>query len=201
MRRRAVFLDRDGVLNEMVYYPEHGIVDSPFTARQLTLVHGVAEPLRRISSLGYMLFVVSNQPGIAKGHFSREEFERMRRKLASGLAREGVRLDGEYYCLHHPEAKLKRYRVECDCRKPKPGLITRAAEENSVSLSDSFVIGDGLVDVLAGKRAGCSTILLSNTSGLLSRMMQEMGAEPDHQARTLSEASKIIEGLAVRAER
>ena len=200
-KAEAVFLDRDGVINELVYYPEQGMVDSPFTVEQFRLVSGIGRPLRKLKDLGYKLVVVSNQPGIAKKHHSKKTLEQMGAKMNRLLAAEGVKLDGEYYCLHHPDARVARYRVNCSCRKPKPGLLLKAAKERGLSLGRSWMVGDGLPDILAGKAAGCRTILLGNTNSLLYRMMAEMGAEPDYQVRTMAEAAKIIEGETARARR
>lgn len=200
-KAEAVLLDRDGLINELVYYPEQGMVDSPFTVGQFRLTPGIGEPLRRLRKLGYKLVVVSNQPGVAKKHFTAKTLDRMNRKMSSLLAKEGVRLDGVYYCLHHPDATVVKYRADCDCRKPKPGLLLKAADELGFSLAESWMVGDGLTDVLAGKKAGCRTILLGNTNSLLYRLMDEMGAQPDFQARTFAEAAKIIEGAASQAGR
>jgi D-glycero-D-manno-heptose 1,7-bisphosphate phosphatase len=201
MRGKAVLFDRDGVLNELVYYPEQSVVDSPFTSHQFKLAPGVAKQLRRLRELGYKLVVISNQPGIAKRHFTQKTLKAMSTKMNRLLAKEGVKLDGEYYCLHHPDASVAKYRVNCDCRKPKPGLLLRAADELGISLARSWMVGDGLTDVLAGKKAGCRTILLGNTNSLLYRLMDEMGAQPEFQARTMAEAAKIIEGAAKREGR
>jgi D-glycero-D-manno-heptose 1,7-bisphosphate phosphatase len=198
---KAVIFDRDGVVNELVYYPEQGIVDSPFTIGQFRLAPAVGDSLRRARKLGYKLVVVSNQPGIAKKHFSEKTLASMDRKMNRLLAKEKVKLDGTYYCLHHPDAAIAKYRVNCDCRKPKPGLLVRAAEELGLSLDRSWMVGDGLTDVLAGKKAGCRTILVGNTNSLVYRLMNEMEAEPDFQARTLPEAVKIIEGAAAQTTR
>ena len=200
-RGAAILLDRDGVVNDLVYYPEQGIADSPFTLKQFSLSRGVGRQLRRMQDLGYRLVVVSNQPGVAKKHFSERTLDLMSRKMNRLLAKEGVKLDGEYYCLHHPDAAVARLRVNCSCRKPKPGMLLKAADDLGLALDHSWMLGDGLTDVLAGKRAGCRTILLGSVNSLLVRKMKEMEAEPDFQARTLAEAVKIIEGAAARASR
>jgi len=159
---KAVFLDRDGVVNELIYYPEQGIVDSPFTLQQFRLLPGVAEAIKMFHEEGFKVVIVSNQPGIAKGHFSYETFEQLREKMRGELIKEEAFLDGDYYCLHHPEAKIEALKVDCECRKPKPGLLLRAAKELGLDLSQSWMIGDGLTDVKTGKAAGCRTVLLGN---------------------------------------
>jgi D-glycero-D-manno-heptose 1,7-bisphosphate phosphatase len=192
MRSRAAFVDRDGIVNELVYYPDPGIVDSPFVPSQFELVDGIGPALREIRDDGFKLVVVSNQPGVAKKHFTMGTFKKMQARMHRLLEAEGVRLDGEYYCFHHPQARVAKYRVECDCRKPKPGMMLRAAKELDLDLAASFFIGDGLSDVTAGKRAGVKTILVANLSSLLGRMMAERGAEPDFLARNVAEAADIV---------
>lgn len=194
-RRRAVFLDRDGTINELVYNPEHGIVDSPSNPGEFELVKGIGPPLKKLKAMDFRLVVVSNQPGVAKRHFSLRTFREMSRKMERELSRLGITLDGEYYCFHHPLARVAKYRAKCDCRKPEPGLILRGAKDFKVSLRDSYVIGDGLVDVLAGEKAGCTTILVSSVNSLLVNQMNLMQAVPDFVARDLREAAGIISDI------
>jgi D-glycero-D-manno-heptose 1,7-bisphosphate phosphatase len=193
--RRTAFLDRDGVINELVYYPEQGIVDGPFICDRFSLVQGAGEALRRLKGLGFELVVVSNQPGVAKGHYDMKTFTELRAKMADELRKFGVSLDGEYYCLHHPNAKLPEYRMSCRCRKPEPGLILRAAEERGIVLRESYMIGDGLVDVGAGKKAGCITLLIGTANALLFDLMNRFQSEPDFLVRNVSEAVDTIENL------
>ena len=105
---KAVFLDRDGVINELVYYPEMGIVDSPFTAEQLRLFPGVGEAISEFRDSGYKVILISNQPGIAKGNLSEETFEEIVKRMRDELSSQGASLDGEYYCFHHPEARVPK---------------------------------------------------------------------------------------------
>ncbi|MBT9147740.1 MAG: D-glycero-beta-D-manno-heptose-1,7-bisphosphate 7-phosphatase [Syntrophomonadaceae bacterium] len=189
---RAIFLDRDGVINELIYYEEHGIVDSPFSPDQMKVFPWVPEAIRRIKELGYRVVIASNQPGIAKGYFSRETFERIREKMLLHIERDGVKLDGEYYCFHHPEAKVEKLKANCECRKPRPGLLLQAAKEMDVDLSQSWMIGDGLTDVKAGKDAGCRTILLGRMKCELCHLMDEEDARPDAIVSNLLEAAQTI---------
>ena len=176
---KAAFLDRDGVLNELVYFEEAGIVDSPFHEDQLRLLPGVAEALCLLRETGFETVVISNQPVVAKGHCHRVRLDGITRRLHDLLAREGARLDAVYYCLHHPEAKLRELRVNCECRKPKPGLLQRAAVERGLDLSRSVFIGDSITDVLAGRAAGCRTALLGRVRCDLCRHLEEQGVKPD----------------------
>ena len=193
-RNRAVLLDRDGVIDEMVYYPDPGVVDSPFTPEQFELVDGVGPALRAMKGAGYKLVLVSNQPSVAKKHLTMATFRKIQGKMHRMLAKEGVRLDGEYYCFHHPQAKLAQYRAVCECRKPKPGMLLQAARDLDLDLAGSFMIGDGLYDVGAGKAAGCKTVLVANLNALLSRKMDETGTHPDYVARNVAEAADIVMG-------
>lgn len=157
---RAVFLDRDGVINPLIYYPDMGIVDSPFTVKQFRLFPKVAQAIRLFNDLGFRVIVVSNQPGIAKKHFTAAVLRACEEKLLAGIAEKGGRIDAIYYCLHHPESKLRNLRKECACRKPGIGMLRTAAREWGVSLADSYMIGDGITDIVAGRRAGCQTIFV-----------------------------------------
>jgi len=189
---RAVFLDRDGVINELVYYEEQGIVDSPFTVEQLKLFDWTGEAIKKLTEMGYKAVIVSNQPGMAKEQLSRSTLEKIREKMREQLAQQGAFIDGEYYCFHHPDGVVESLRTDCDCRKPKPGLLLQAAREQDIDLSQSWMIGDGLTDVKAGKGAGCRTILLGKMKCQLCRLMDEENARPDAIASNLLEAVQII---------
>jgi len=189
---KAVFLDRDGVINELIYNDEQGIIDSPFTVEQFKLIPGVGEAIKQFHDMELKVILISNQPGMAKGHMSEETFEKIRKKMKNDLAKEGVFLDGEYYCLHHPEARVERLKVNCECRKPKPGLLLRAAQDMGIDLYQSWMIGDGLTDIQAGKQAGCRTILLGRMKCDLCHRMDAEDAIPDFIASNLKEAVLFI---------
>ena len=191
-KEKTIFLDRDGVINELVYYPEQGIIDSPFTVEQFKLIPGVGEAIKQFHDMELKVILISNQPGMAKGHMSEETFEKIRKKMKNDLAKEGVFLDGEYYCLHHPEARVERLKVNCECRKPKPGLLLRAAQDMGIDLYQSWMIGDGLTDIQAGKQAGCRTILLGRMKCDLCHRMDAEDAIPDFIASNLKEAVLFI---------
>lgn len=189
---RAIFLDRDGVINELIYYPDQGSVDSPFTEGQFKLLPNVGEAIKKFRQMGFKVVLVSNQPGIAKGYLSEEAFEKIRETMRGELDKEGAYLDREYYCFHHPEAKVEQLKVNCGCHKPKPGLLLQAAKEMNIDLSQSWMVGDGLTDVKAGKRAGCKTILLGKMKCELCRLMDEMDMKPDTIVPNLLEAYREI---------
>jgi D-glycero-D-manno-heptose 1,7-bisphosphate phosphatase len=187
---RAVFLDRDGVINELVYHQEQEVIDSPFTPGQFKLIPGVTEALKILHLAGYLTILVSNQPGIAKGHMTANNFELIKQKMNSELNKDGAALDGAYYCLHHPDAVVEKYRVLCDCHKPLPGLLFKAAREKDIGLQQSWLIGDNLSDIQAGKAAGCRTILIGTMKCELCRLMSEKNIFPDKIFGNLAEAVK-----------
>jgi D-glycero-D-manno-heptose 1,7-bisphosphate phosphatase len=189
----AIFLDRDGVINELAFFPDLGLIDSPLNPTQFKLIAGAAEAIKTFNRLGLKVIVVSNQPGIAKGKMSMELFEEIRGKMKRSLSRNGARLDGEYYCFHHPEAKRVEYKIKCHCRKPQPGLILKAAKELGVKTSKSYMIGDGLTDIKAGQAVGCKSILIGQIKCDLCRLMESMVVKPDIITSSLLAASKIIE--------
>jgi D-glycero-D-manno-heptose 1,7-bisphosphate phosphatase len=189
---KAVFLDRDGIINELIYHREQGIIDSPFTVEQFKLLSGVDEVIKKLREGGYMIVLISNQPGVAKGNMTKETFEEITEKMRVKLAEGGGYLDGEYYCFHHPEAKIERLKANCECRKPKPGLLFQAANDMAIDLSRSWMIGDGLTDVQAGKGAGCRTILMGRMKCELCHLMDEEDAHPDAVISNLKDAAKII---------
>ena len=193
MKNKAVFLDRDGVINEVVYHKEMGIVDSPSSVDQFKLLPDVGKAINKLHSLGFKVIVISNQPGIAKDYYNMDVFDKIKEKMKNELKKDDAFLDDEYYCLHHPEAKIEKYHVICDCRKPKPGMINKAAKDNDINISESWMIGDGINDILAGQKAGCKTIIIGRMKCDLCKIMEDEGAKPDYIAPNLFKASLIIE--------
>lgn len=151
---RAIFLDKDGTLVENVPYN----VDPA----RVRLVPGAGAALRALAGLGFRLVVVSNQSGVARGFFEEEALAAVELRLHELLAPCAVELSGFYFCPHHPDGTVARYAIDCLCRKPAPGLLTRAAHDLGIDLRESWMIGDILNDVEAGIRAGCRTILVDN---------------------------------------
>lgn len=183
MRTRAVFLDKDGTLVE----------DVPMNVdpRQVRLAHGALDALVRLHALGFRFAVVSNQPGVAQGLFGEEALEPMALHLRDLLGAAGVPLDGFFYCPHHPDGRVARYRKACDCRKPAPGLVRRAAARLDADLASSWLVGDILDDVEAGRRAGCRTVMLD--SGGETEWQTSTERTPDFVARSFEEvADRII---------
>lgn len=156
-KQKAIFLDRDGTINKYV-----GFLRS---IDQFELIPGVAEAIKRINASGYLCIVVTNQPVIARGEVTVEELDIIHKKMETELGFAGAYVDGLYYCPHHPhkgyEGEVPELKIDCDCRKPKPGMLTKAAEEYNVDLEQSYMVGDGENDIKAGKAAGCKTVLIN----------------------------------------
>lgn len=156
-KQKAIFLDRDGTINKYV-----GFLRS---IDQFELIPGVAEAIKRINASGYLCIVVTNQPVIARGEVTVEELDIIHKKMETELGFAGAYVDGLYYCPHHPhkgyEGEVPELKIDCDCRKPKPGMLTKAAEEYNVDLEQSYMVGDGENDVKAGLAAGCKSILIN----------------------------------------
>lgn len=162
-KQKAIFLDRDGTINKYVGFLRD--ID------KFELIDGVAEAIKRINSSGFLAIVVTNQPVIARGEVTFLELEKIHNKMETLLGQCGAYLDGIYYCPHHPhggyEGEIRELKIECDCRKPKPGMLLKAAEKFNIDLSQSWMIGDGDNDVLAGKAAGCHTRKIEEGENLL----------------------------------
>jgi len=193
---KAVFIDRDGVINELLYFQDLGIIDTPFTPEQFRLLPHVGQAIRAINLMGFKAIVASNQPGIARNHFTEKVLARIDAKMNQELATAGAFLDAVYYCPHHPAGNNGKYRTECDCRKPKPGLLRKAARDLNVDLSASYMVGDNITDIQAGQSAGCYTILVGRMKCELCHMMDEAGVKPDLIVPDLLEAvERIRDGI------
>lgn len=179
--RRAVFLDRDGTIVREV--------DLLTDIKQLRLLPHAAEALRAMVNAGYVLFLVTNQAVVARGLATEREVERVNVVLSDRLEKKGVHIEEIYYCPHHPNANLKRYRVACSCRKPNIGMVTRAVKEHGIDLKHSFFIGDATSDILTGRNAGMKTILVK--TGYAGKDGKHQ-AKPDFIAKDLKEAVRII---------
>ena len=180
---RAVFLDRDGVITqEPPYYA--------YQLSQLELILKSAEGIRLLNESGFLVVLVSNQSGIARGYYEEEDAARFNQALAQKLAEEGAHIDAIYICPHHPEAKIEKYRLECDCRKPKPGMLKMAEEALEIDLKQSFMIGDKSIDVEAGKRAGCKTVMVKTGYGVEELRSKQI--ECNYAADDLYDAAEYI---------
>jgi len=157
-KQKCVFLDRDGTINKF-----NNFITKP---EDFELIDGAAEAIKRINSLGYLAIVITNQPVIARGEVDFETLDLIHMKMETDLGKHGAYIDDLFYCPHHPDkgfpGERPEYKINCDCRKPKPGLIFKAAEKYNIDLFQSYMVGDDIRDVNAGKNAGCIPILLTN---------------------------------------
>lgn len=158
MLNRGVFLDRDGTINEEVHH-----LSQP---QQFKLIDGAAEAISLLNQAGFKVVVFTNQSAVARGALSEAGLQAIHQLMVDRLGAQGAYLDGIYWCPHHPTAGVGPYKVACQCRKPKPGMLERAARELAIDLSGSFVVGDKMSDLEAGYAAGCRNILVRTGYGL-----------------------------------
>jgi D-glycero-D-manno-heptose 1,7-bisphosphate phosphatase len=185
-QRRAVFLDRDGTVAEEVGYVNH--------ASRIRLLPGSAEAVRRLRDAGFLAVIVTNQAGVARDYFEEFIVQQANRRLEELLQQEGAALDGIYYCPHHPREGAPPYRQDCQCRKPRPGMLRQASEDLGIDLSRSYMVGDGLVDVGAARAAGVVPVLVLTGYGRghLEHRRSRWTVEPEHISENLSEAAEWI---------
>lgn len=184
-KQKAVFLDRDGTINRYVGFLRD--IDD------FELIDGVSDAIKRINESGYLAIVVTNQPVIARGEVTVDELKEIHNKMETLLGNEGAYLDGLYYCPHHSDkgfdGEIVELKIDCECRKPKPGMILQAAADFNIDLEKSYMVGDGKHDVAAGRNAGCRTVLL-NGDGTDSKQNGDWGQ--DYTYKTLSDFIKNI---------
>ena len=182
----AVFLDRDGTINEQMGYINH--------LSRFRLLPGVAEAIRTLNEHGLPVVVVTNQSGLARGYFPESLLDAVHQEMRRLLALEGARIDGLYVCPHHPEAKEARFRANCNCRKPKTGLLEQAAAELRLDLQRSYMVGDRWSDLRCGAAVGASTILVLTGYGRgdVAYIGPGQAVQPDHVAEDLLAAAHWI---------
>ena len=178
---RAVFLDRDGTINTDTNYG--------FRLSDLRFEEGAVEGLRLMQRKEYKLIIITDQSGIARGLFREADMHRFNEELLDRLKLRGVYIRGIYYCPHHPEGKIAKYRKVCKCRKPEIGLIKIASAEHRIDLSQSYMVGDKMRDILTGKNAGLTTILVK--TGHAGNDSQEEN-EPDFTAKDLVGTARFL---------
>ncbi len=182
---RAVFLDRDGVVNQNVYYQHTGEWEAPLSPDHFEIVEGALDVLRSLQSVGFLLFVVSNQPNVAKGKATMETLNAIHQRLLAALGQAHVRITDFYYCYHHPKGVVPELAIDCDCRKPSPHFLLKAARDYNIALAQSWTVGDRDTDIECGHAAGTRTI----------RIIDELGngsGKADYNAPDLSAAAQII---------
>ena len=186
----AIFLDRDGTIIEEV-----GFLDSP---EKITIIPGAIEALRIFQNLKYKLIVVSNQSGVARGFFNETTVRNVNEKMLDLLAKSAIKIDGIYYCPHHPQYGSPEYKIDCNCRKPKPGMIYQAIKEHKLDILRSIIIGDKLSDVLTGKSLGMKSILVLTGFGINQRLKLKSiknSFQPDYIAHDVYQAALFINDM------
>lgn len=182
----AVFLDRDGVLNEVEVDWSIPKSFAPKDPEKLKLYNGVGPALKKIKGQGFIVVVVSNQPDIALGKIDESTKRKLEERFVKLISQHQVPVDGIYYCNHHPSSTNSSYRAKCECRKPKTGMFTTAADEYGIDLGKSWMIGDTWSDIGAGESAGCRTILIAKP------WSEENKCTPDFKVSNLYEAVDLI---------
>ncbi len=184
--KRAIFLDRDGTMNEEVGYVNH--------LSRFQLFEFTAEAVRLINKAGWHAIMITSQSGVARGYFPEELLLKIHGQLEESLKRQGARLDAIYYCPHHPTIGSPPYRQDCDCRKPKPGLLVRAAQDFGLDLTQCFVVGDRYRDIEMAHATGARGVMVLTGYGLGEYEYQRASwpREPEYVAENLLEAVKWI---------
>jgi len=154
--KRAVFIDRDGTINEEKEYL--------YRSEDFAFITGADQAIRLLNESGFLVIIVTNQSGVARGYYTEEDVHQLHMHIASSLEKSGARVDAWYYCPHHPAGRGS-YALPCSCRKPLPGMLLEAARRYDIDLESSFMIGDKLVDVEAGAAAGCRSFLVRTGYG------------------------------------
>ncbi|MCK4239835.1 MAG: D-glycero-beta-D-manno-heptose 1,7-bisphosphate 7-phosphatase [Candidatus Lokiarchaeota archaeon] len=177
-KKRAIFLDRDGVINIEVEY-----LSDP---KNFEFIEGSVEALRILKQKGFILIIITNQAGIARGYYTKEALNEIHKKMNRLLKEQDVVLDDIFYCPHHPD-----FTEECECRKPKPGMIFKARDKYNINLKKSYMVGDTLKDIEAGHKAQCFTVLVLTGYGIEER--NKIGTiQPDFVYKTLLEFAKNL---------
>lgn len=179
---KAIFIDKDGTL----------VPDIPYNVNSelIILEEGVAEGLKLLKAQGFIFVMISNQSGVARGYFKEEALIGVKNKIQQLLEADGIQFEGFYWSLNHPQGTVEKYAIDCNYRKPKPGMILQAAEEHQIDLKNSWMIGDILNDVEAGKRAGCQTVLIDN--GNETDWVSGEYRTPDYKAKNFFQAAVYI---------
>lgn len=178
MKNKAIFLDRDGTVT-LAGDHIHKIEDFGF-------IQGAVEGLKKLQGTDYKLIIITNQVGIGRGYYTEEVYHNFQLKLRQELNKQGIFITGEYFCPHHPEKGIEKYKIDCNCRKPKTGMLEQASIDFDLDLSQSWMIGDNLTDIQAGNSAGCKTI------HVLTGEFKEPVKEADFVAKDLIEAANYI---------
>jgi len=189
MMKKAVFLDRDGTINEEMGYINH--------ISRFNIFDFVPDAIKILNECGFLIFVVTNQSGMARGYFDEKLLHAVHAALISEVEKKKATIEKIYFCPHHPGEGNQKYRIDCNCRKPKPGMIKMAQEEFNIDLKKSYIIGDRYKDVQFGKKLGLKTILVLTGYGLGEYTYQKnyWPEQPDNVCNNLLEAANLIKSF------
>ena len=181
-KRPAIFLDRDGTINE-----ERGYINHP---SRLILQPGAIEAVKLINEMGFLAIIITNQAGIARGYYTLDTLNKIHNKLIGEMTDGGAKIDALYFCPHHPDGIIEKYAIKCECRKPKPGMINQALEEFSIDMANSYMVGDRYKDVLFGNKLNLKTILVLTGYGIgeWENDREKWELSPDYVARNILDA-------------
>jgi D-glycero-D-manno-heptose 1,7-bisphosphate phosphatase len=186
MKKPAVFLDRDGTINEQMGYINH--------ISRFKILDSVHDAIRLLNENGYYSIILSNQSGVARGYFPIELVDEIHTLLTDSLRNHGAYVDGFFFCPHYPRGDIKEYRVECDCRKPKTGLIEKACDSFDIDIARSYMVGDRYTDIEFAHRAGLKGVMVRTGYGLgdIEYIVPKKKIKPDHISDNLIDAVKWI---------
>ncbi len=177
-------MDRDGTIIKQV--------ELMHSVSELQLLSGAARAIGALNKLGFLVVVVTNQPVVARGIVGPKEIDAIHAVLIERLNGKGAKIDAVYFCPHHPEATMPEYRLRCRCRKPEPGMILKGLKKLNINSKKSFMVGDALIDVVAGKKAGLKTILVKTGPGHARLDEKYKDVKPDFTVKNLLQAVKVI---------
>ncbi|HTE48971.1 MAG TPA: HAD family hydrolase [Candidatus Paceibacterota bacterium] len=186
--KKAIFLDRDGVINKLVFNHKTNEYESPHDPSDLEIISDTLEPMKRLEDSGYYLFVVSNQPSFTKGKTTLEKIKEIHQRLQKKIEDYGINIREYYYCYHHPKGVVSEYSFECDCRKPKTFFLNKAKEDYDLDLRNSWMIGDQDSDIECGNNAGVGTIMILNEQSRKKRGH----SYPNYSVNNLLESANLI---------
>jgi mannose-1-phosphate guanylyltransferase / phosphomannomutase len=192
---KAVFLDRDGVINEIVFHEDVEVLDSPFNIRQVRIIKGAFEAIATFNRLGYKVLLVTNQPGAAKGKMSLARIEEVNQHIVNMASKSEARIDHVYCCPHHPVGTPEgdpALIIPCKCRKPGTSLLLAGIDEYKVDMNLSFMVGDSISDIQAGKTIGLKTILVGGLKCDARRLYEEKDCLPDSVFQDLNSFAQSL---------
>ncbi len=186
MKRPAIFIDRDGTINEQMGYINH--------LSRFHILPGVSEAIKSLNDSNYLAIVITNQSGIARGYFPLELLESLHSFMIETLEKDGAKIDDIFYCPHYPNSKIEEYAIACDCRKPKTGMISQAQEKFDIDLENSYMIGDHYTDLEFASNAGIKSIMVKTGYGLgeVEYLLSDLPCQPVYVADDLLDAVKWI---------